>query len=345
MPVPASDVTAVLLSLDEPYAARALAAVARQVPALADVVHVRDVAPFHRALNAGAARVRTPYFVQVDADMVPDPTCAADLRAAMGDGVGVVIGHLRDALLGRVAGIKLFRTACFAAERFPDSVSPDTDFYNAMARRGWSEVYGIAPPTGRDAPSHVFGEHAPDYTPAYTFRKFRVLGARHRYRRAAASLLRLAQQLHASPHPAAPLALTALAAGVVLPPSGDLLRPLGADAAFDRLARLFAAPGGGAAVHDALTPVGAATARDAWQRGWAYGVQVRGERAAASLAAALRRLGDELSGAHGPLAWSAMVGICSAVVAGPDDDQRVDEAFASLNQVLPYPFRESPAGR
>ena len=59
--VPGGDVTAVVLSVGEPYTERALASVQRQVPAAADVVIVRGTVPFHRALNAGAGRVEVQW--------------------------------------------------------------------------------------------------------------------------------------------------------------------------------------------------------------------------------------------------------------------------------------------
>src|SRR4030095_11559049 len=167
-----------------------------------------------RALNEGAAQIRTPFFVQVDADMILDVDCFADLRGCIAERVGTVIGHLRDPLLGRVAGVKLFRTACFADARFADSISPDTDFENAIARSDWRTVYALKPANEPRLPSHVFGDHRPDYTPLYTFRKFQLQGARHRYRRAAAALRTLCRNLRASSHDAALFALVGTAHGI-----------------------------------------------------------------------------------------------------------------------------------
>src|SRR5262249_15375726 len=133
---PANDVTALVLSIGEAYTERAIASVRRQTRPAADIVVVRGIHPFHRALNEGARRVHTPFFVQVDADMVLDATCIADLRACIADGVGIVVGHLRDPLQRRTVGIKLFRTCCFEAVQFMDSLSPDTDFGAVLEARG-----------------------------------------------------------------------------------------------------------------------------------------------------------------------------------------------------------------
>ena len=80
--VQTGDVTALLLTVGEPYAERALASIQRQTMPAAAVIAVRDVIPFHRALNQGAAQICTPFFVQVDADMILDVSCFADLAPA-----------------------------------------------------------------------------------------------------------------------------------------------------------------------------------------------------------------------------------------------------------------------
>lgn len=121
-----SDVTAVLFTIGEPYAARAVDSVRRQTQPAADLVVVgASESPFHRAFNAAAAQVRTQFFLQVDADLVLDADCIAGLRACMSDELGVVTGRLRDPLLGRIGAVRLFRTTCFERLAFPDTISPD----------------------------------------------------------------------------------------------------------------------------------------------------------------------------------------------------------------------------
>ena len=68
-----NDVSAILLSSGEPFVARARQALEAQSCPL-EVVGVENVTPFHRAFAAGVARVTTPFFGQVDADRVLDPT-------------------------------------------------------------------------------------------------------------------------------------------------------------------------------------------------------------------------------------------------------------------------------
>ena len=64
-----NDVTAVVLTVGEPTTAEAIESLRRQTVPPRDIVVVRDVKPFHQALNADAAQVKTPFFLQVDADM------------------------------------------------------------------------------------------------------------------------------------------------------------------------------------------------------------------------------------------------------------------------------------
>lgn len=79
------DVTAVMLSIGEPFVSRTPASLARPTPPV-DVVRVEGISPFHRALNAGVARVRSALLVHVDADRAAaDSRSLTDLFA---DGLG-----------------------------------------------------------------------------------------------------------------------------------------------------------------------------------------------------------------------------------------------------------------
>jgi hypothetical protein len=60
---PANDVSAAVLSTGERTTQDAIASLHRQTMPVRDIIMVRDVAPFHKALNAGAAQVKTPFFI------------------------------------------------------------------------------------------------------------------------------------------------------------------------------------------------------------------------------------------------------------------------------------------
>jgi hypothetical protein len=224
-----SDVTAVVLTIGEPSTSRALASVRAQSQGPATIVVVDSVTPFHKALTMGASRVETDFFIQVDADMILDRHCVEDLRGWMAPGVGIVQGPLADPLVGIAAGVKLFRTGCLREVALRDSISPDTDFIVDIAARGWERRTVLnTRPNGR-APGlwHTFGEHSPDYTPLYTYWKFKVLGSRFRHRRDLLGVQWRLWQMDRQRHSASLIAQLALGHGVFFDASHDLLAPYG----------------------------------------------------------------------------------------------------------------------
>lgn len=242
----AADVTAVMLTIGEPTFERARESVLRQTHPVRDVVVVENVHPFHRAFNDGAARVRTPFFVQVDADMVLDDDCVAQQLSRFADGVGSVVCHLRDALYGRVEGIKMYRTACVGGGQ-RDAISSDTDLHDRMARAGWSTVYALRPDGPDRALWHTFGEHGRDYTPFFAYARHVVDGRRWRHRGNAEAVRHHFHLLHRSTHPAGLMSHLALAHGLFLPGDHDMLGRYEPDAEFHRIVALLARdtrPGG-----------------------------------------------------------------------------------------------------
>lgn len=322
-----SDVTVVALSLGEAYGERALASVERQTLAPAEVVVVRDVTPFHRALNAGAARVRTPFFLQLDADVTLDDTCLAELRALMRDDASIVAGLLRDPVVGRTTGIRLYRTACFARVQIRDSISPDMDYTDDTARHGWIRVNALHWRGADRRAWHTFGDHRPDYTPLYTWGKFRLEGVRARYRRREGRAWQMLQRLCPSPSPAAPLALIAMAHGFFHRDASDQLAPYQRTAELERLQAFLAAS------DDAGAPTPPPRAGDAARRfadAFAFGVACYQRRSPSAFLAHLDRLrhsGDRLDAL-------ALVGLCHGLFHDQPRADHVAAAWASLTEIL-----------
>jgi len=233
-------VSAVVLSVGEPYTKRAIDSLATQSVPVDEVIVIEHVSPFSRAINEGARRVRTPYFVQVDADMILDPTCVETLVAHMRPDTGIMVGELRDALLGQTVGVKLFRTACFQEGGVPDSLAQDTDFAARLHNRGWQTHYVRTGAPAARGPRPTLGEHRPDYTAPYTYRKFLIEGARIRHRGAKHGLFWQMGVMDASPHPLAMLAQVAFAHGLLLTLERDELRPVPRDPTCDVLLALLA---------------------------------------------------------------------------------------------------------
>src|SRR2546421_1670235 len=158
---PTGDVTAVVLTLGEPTTRRALAALGAQTLPFEECVIVEGVAPFHRALNTGAASVTTPFFVQVDADMILEPECCAVLRRRMTPEVGIAVGALRDPLMGPIAGVKMYRRECFREMQLRDTAAPEIDFWLALGEPGWQTLRV----PGKPVAAHRPASH-PDYVSA-----------------------------------------------------------------------------------------------------------------------------------------------------------------------------------
>jgi len=326
-----SDVTALVLSIGEESTARAIASVQRQVPAVAEVIVVRDISPFHRAFNHGVTRVRTPFFVQVDADMILDETCVADLRRAVADGVGIVVGHLRDPLLERTVGIKLFRTRCCTRAQLLDSVSAETDFVDTMQHQGWTIVYALKHTGGSPADWHIFGRHHPDYTPFYTFSKYVREGAKARYRKVGKALRHQCQQLSRSTHATAHLAVIGLAHGIFVETRRDIHIPDAYRDDFASLARFLADSQTDARISVRQENLIQADLEEGFIRAYAFGAQLRRHRAGAAFMSCLRHLqrGNEVS------PWVALVGLCQGIFVDEYRSAEAVRAFATLSELLP----------
>lgn len=210
------------MTMGEPGTRRALESMQSQTLALRDVIVIRGVSPFSAALNHAAQSVRTPFFIQVDSDMVLDSDCVERLRHGMSSEVGIAAGLLRDPLMGEVGAVKLFRRACFDAVRLHATVSTDVDFYLELAERGWLTLYVLG--EARPGRTRTLGEHRPVYSASYTYATYYLLGARCWRLRDLTSLRWRLHKLRASRHWVAPLARVALAHGLFSDEARDVTK-------------------------------------------------------------------------------------------------------------------------
>jgi hypothetical protein len=206
------DVTAVVLTMGEAATRSALESVRRQTATVRETLVIRGVSPISRAVNLAVESVRTPFFVQVDADMTLDPDCVERLREAMSPEVGIAAGLLQDPLMGEIGAVKLFRRECFEAVRLRETVATDVDFYREIAGRGWSTLYVLREP--RPGRRRTLGEHRPVYSTAYTYATYYLLGARYWQLRDQLSLRWRLHRLRASKHLQAAVARVALGHGL-----------------------------------------------------------------------------------------------------------------------------------
>lgn len=219
------DVTAVILTIGEATTQRAIESVKSQSKQPYDIMVISHVSPFYRAMIQAIEKVRSPFFVQVDADMILDKWCFAELRKCMEPKVGLVVGHLRDPLVQRVVGIKMYRTASFQHITFKDSISPDTDVGKELMSHGWDTIYALNYSQPESRWWHCFGEHQPEYTPFYTFSKSLLEGKRYRYRGTVNAFMGHLGRLQKANTDIAIFAQVALAHGLFSTESGDELKP------------------------------------------------------------------------------------------------------------------------
>ena len=330
-----SDVTAVALSMGERTAARARASIERQTRPPCAVVTVEGVSPYHEAFNQAVSQVSSEFIVGVDADMVLDANCFRDLRSCATDRIALVVGHLRDPLLGRIQGVKLIRTETIHEQGYPDSISSDVDFANTLPGRGWSVVYALnaVHPT-----PHTFGEHRPDYSPRYTFGRFYVQGARHRYRGALASLQELTYRLAHSEHPSASIAVLAAAHGAFRQQRHDERQPYVDNPEFRALQPFLEGatiPG----VASRPPPSESADLETIYRGFLRYGRTLRSKSVFQVFEEQMLRLARNLA----PEAWIALLGLCHGLFTSEEHEHRAVEEFESLTALLPAPFRTTRA--
>ena len=208
-----SDVTAVILTIGEATTQRAIESVHSQSLKPCKIIIIENVSPFHVAMNQAIEKVKSDFFVEVDADMVLDKYCFAILRKCMEPQLGIVIGFLWDSLVQRVSGVKLYRKACFQQVKFKDSISPDTDVGKEIVALGWRRVRAQNFSSQKKHQWHTLGEHRPLYTPQYTYSKFLRKGKRYRYRRNVGGLKSLLGKIQKSHEQVAIIATVALSHG------------------------------------------------------------------------------------------------------------------------------------
>lgn len=307
-----SDVSAVVLTIGEDTTTRAVESIQRQSYPVKQIILIgRNVVPFYRALNLGASRVETKFFIQVDSDMILDDNCVQLLRDCMEDDVGLVEGYLRDPLMGRVGWVKLFRKKCFETVQFRDLVSPDVVFRNDISRYGWKSVYAGAVQGASDERWHTFGEHQPSYTPHYTYSKYIVEGRRFRYRNALGGLLWQLKKLEKSDHPVAFIAQIALANGIFIREETDLLKPYGKNQEFDFLENFLTTSSPYDLSRLAVLPSLTFSSEKAFKKNYQMGIKL----GQANAFPAFKRSMELLSRSHSPLAWVGKVALCHGLFA------------------------------
>jgi hypothetical protein len=326
-----TDVTAAVLSIGEETTTRALESIQRQALPPRETITIHDVSPFYRALNLAASKVTTEFFVQVDSDMILDEHCLEYLRSCMTDEVGIVMGHLRDPLMGRIGWVKLFRTKCFATVQYRDLIAQDVVFRDDILRHGWQTVYALRCLNGVPKELwHTFGDHRPVYTPLYTYSKYLLEGRRYRFRKAPGPLVWHFKQLRKSGHPAAFVAQIALAHGIFIRDETDLLKPYERNQDFESLEEFLAQTAPHSSSRISNLPAFTCSPQKTFQRNYHLGIELRQANAFPAFTRCMRRLGAS----QDPLAWVAKVALCHGLFAQTYDEKICESEYGLLRELL-----------
>ena len=322
--------------MGEATAPRARASIQSQSQRPHETIRVAGITPYHRAINHAARQVSTEFMVPVDADMVLDSSCFEDLRNCVVDRVALVVGCLRDPMLGRIQGVKLIRTAALLEQDYPDTISSDVDFASSLHGRGWFRVQALKP--GSPIP-HTFGEHRPDYTPRYTFGRFYVQGARYRYRGSIESLQELVHRLALSDHPCASIAVLAAAHGVFLCQDRDHRDSYVSNSDFQILEELERGPA--PSTEQAPLPPGEVGGLESTYRAFlGHGRELRECRAFPFFEERMLALARH----RDPVSWAGLLGLCHGLFTEEGREQRAVEELRELLAIMPASLRrEDPA--
>ena len=144
---------------------------------------IEHVAPMSAAFQAMLDQCETPYYVQVDEDMLLYPDAIQrlhdELRGAPDD-IAFVVGYLHDVHLEQpVQGVKIFRHAIVRRYPFADVQSCELDQVDRLRADGFA--YRVLPAgTERSAddtefPYAIVGLHGATHSPRSIYERFRTL--------------------------------------------------------------------------------------------------------------------------------------------------------------------------
>jgi hypothetical protein len=108
-----SDITAVVLTVDPSHFLEGcLASIDKQWLAASKIELVKNISPFSKASQEALNRVKTPFYLSIDEDMMLYPTCFAKLYKIMMDNpmCAEALAQLYDPIRGEITGIRMYRT-------------------------------------------------------------------------------------------------------------------------------------------------------------------------------------------------------------------------------------------
>ncbi len=170
-------ITAVVLNVDPNHLLEpCVESVRKQSLQPASIEIINNVSPVSLARETGLSRVKTDYYVNVDGDMVLNPSCFERLFHVMSKfpNCAEAEASLEDPILGVMKGIKMYRTEPVRSIRIHPVVGfKNVDMY--MSSQLHAQGYATMD-TGT-----IEGRHHPEYTPDEAFWKFKTLAEKNRF--------------------------------------------------------------------------------------------------------------------------------------------------------------------
>ena len=178
LPDLSSQVTVFVTTVGAPSYGECLARLCRQ-DCRVRIAIIERLAPLSAALQRMRDTCRTPYFIQVDEDMLLYPHAVRTLYERIRSGgtrVAVAVGNLYDPHLERcISGVKIFRHAVVRRHR----VEGVADWVGALRRALARDGYRIEATPLSGATQHsdgTLGVHGPHWTPASIYERYLGLG-------------------------------------------------------------------------------------------------------------------------------------------------------------------------
>jgi len=166
------DVSAVIFTVDPNHLfSKALDSIYAQNLKPCKVEIVKNVSPAAKASQVGLDKIKTPFYISVDGDMVLYPECVEQLYCMINttDNCAEAVLQLQDPIMGTIWGVHMFRTEAvkkIGFYPFAGSKAHDRYMTERLQEKGYSVCF-----ERREA-----GTHHPDYLPHEVFWKFKFAG-------------------------------------------------------------------------------------------------------------------------------------------------------------------------
>ncbi len=160
------DLTVCLFTVGEPLLEKCLEALEAQTLKPKYIETIKNVAPLDRAFAQGFSRVKTKYYVSLDADMVLFPYALWFLYSKIltAPDAFEAIARLEDPFMGQIEGIRIYNHPLVEQMGgFPDSCGPERRLMTEAKRFKYKRLYYY----------DTVGLHHPQYTVDEIFWKFK----------------------------------------------------------------------------------------------------------------------------------------------------------------------------